>query len=59
MFKVNQGRKDMTGKKDIREFYREVLNMPGLTDKEIDQMRQNVVRLARAVCEHVWGRKFY
>jgi len=59
MVNVYHGRKHETGKKDIREFYREVLNMPGLTDKEIDQMRQNVVRLARAVCEHVWGRKFY
>ena len=49
----------MTGKKDIRDFYRQVLHMPGLTDKEINHMRQNVIRLARAICEHVWGKKVF
>ena len=55
---------------NIKMFYRlpkgismihnqEILKMPNFANCEIDQMRQNVIRLARAVCEHVWGRKFY
>jgi len=56
---VNHSKGNGTGKKDIRDFYREVLPRPGMTDRETDRMRQNVIRLTRAVCEHAWGRKFY
>ncbi len=59
MVKVNRASRNRTGEKDIRDFYRKVLHMPDLKDREIDQMRQNVIRLARAICEHVWGKKFY
>jgi hypothetical protein len=59
MVKVNRDSRNKTRKKDIHDFYREVLQMPDLTDREIDQIRQNVIRLARAICEYVWGRKFY
>jgi hypothetical protein len=43
----------------IRQRYRELLSPPTLTDREIDKMRQNLARLARTICEHVWGKKFY
>ena len=33
--------------------------MLNLANCEIDQMRQNVIRLAHTVCEYVWGRMFY
>jgi hypothetical protein len=45
--------------KDIYDRYREILEMPHLTPKEIDRMRQNLLAIARAVCEHVWKKKFY
>ena len=41
------------------EVYREILGKPELTEKEIDEMRLNVQRLARSICEHVWKEKFY
>ena len=59
MVKVNRASRSRSGKKDIHDFYRDVLHMPDLTDREINEMRQNVIRLARAVCEHVWGKKFF
>jgi hypothetical protein len=43
----------------MRELYRKVLRTPGLNDKEVDEMRQHVIRLARTLCEHVWGKRFY
>ena len=43
----------------IRDAYRRVLREPGLTDREIDDMRAHIVRLARTLCEHVWGKRFY
>jgi hypothetical protein len=46
-------------KKDIYDRYREVLEMPHLTPQEIDRMRVNLNALARAICEHVWKKKFY
>ena len=57
----------MTSKKDktkkaktsIYDKYREILNMPDLTDKQIDQMRKYLGLLARTICEHVWKKKFY
>lgn len=43
----------------MRDVYRRILRTPNLSDKEIDDMRQHVIRLARALCEHVWGKPFY
>ena len=43
----------------MREGYRRLLQRPDLTDQEIDAMRQHVIRLAQALCEHVWGMRFY
>jgi hypothetical protein len=44
---------------DFYLLYREKLKMPKLTKKQIDEMRQTMQAIARAVCEHVWGKKFY
>ena len=44
---------------DIYEEYRRCLKKPDLTKKEIDEMRVHVGLLARTICEHVWGEKFY
>jgi hypothetical protein len=46
-------------KKDIYDQYRETLEMPKLTRQEIDRMRENLRAIARAICEHVWKKKFY
>jgi len=46
-------------KADACEKYRRILKMPGLTDKEVDEMRKHLSLLARTICEHVWGKKFY
>jgi hypothetical protein len=43
----------------MRDSYRAALGQPDLGDREIDEMRQHVMRLGRAVCEHVWGKRFY
>jgi hypothetical protein len=51
--------KTKTKKTNIYDLYREILQMPGLSKSKINQMRQNVIRLARAICEYVWGKKFY
>lgn len=45
--------------KDIYKEYRRCLKNPELTEKEIDEMRINMQLLARTICEHVWGEKFY
>ena len=47
------------GQSDIYARYREILEMPDLPRKEIDEMRENVRLLAQAICEHVWGKKLY
>lgn len=39
--------------------YRELLNRPELSKKEIEQIRQTLRAIARAVCEHVWNQEFY
>ena len=46
-------------KETIYDKYRRTLGMPQLTDREIDEMRRNLQLLAQAICEHVWGKKFY
>jgi len=45
--------------KDIYNQYRAILERPALTEREIDQMRENMRAIARAVCEHVWKKKVY
>ena len=45
--------------KDIYDKYREFLKKPDLKNKEIDEMRKNIILLAQTICEHVWGKKFY
>ncbi len=52
--------KKTIGKKaGVYERYRDVLEIPHLTTREIDEMRKHVGLLARTICEHVWGKKFY
>lgn len=46
-------------KADIYETYRHILKMPNLANKEIDEMRKNLIFLAQTICEHTWGKKFY
>jgi hypothetical protein len=41
-----------------RDAYRRMVQRHDLSEKEIDEMRQHVIRLARALCEHVWGKRF-
>lgn len=43
----------------IYDRYRELLKAHDLTKKEIDTIRRHVQRLARTICEHVWGKKFF
>jgi hypothetical protein len=43
----------------IYDKYRQILDRPDLTEKEIDNMRNHLKLLARTICEHVWGKKFY
>jgi hypothetical protein len=51
--------KTKTKKTNIYNLYREILQIPGLSKSEINQMRHNIIRLARATYEYVWGKKFY
>ena len=44
---------------DIYAKYREILEMPDLTRKEVDKMRESIRLIAQSICEHVWGKKFY
>jgi len=46
-------------KTNIYDRYRQILDMPDLTDKQIDRMRRHLGLLARTICEHVWKKKFY
>lgn len=46
-------------KTSTAEMYRRLLRMPTLKDFEVEEIRKNVQAIARAVCEHVWGKKFY
>jgi hypothetical protein len=43
----------------MRDVYRKNLQKPVLTDNEVDAMRQQVIRLAQTLCEHVWGKLLY
>lgn len=51
--------REIKNSRTIRYRYRKLLGRPDLTDREIDQMRANVVRIARTICEYVWGKSFY
>ena len=44
---------------EMRDVYRRMLRTSDLTDREIDDMRQHVIRLAQVLCEHVWDKRFY
>ena len=46
-------------RKTVYDQYREILEMPDLTEREIDEMRPHVELLAQTICEHVWDTKFY
>lgn len=46
-------------KVDICDKYRRILKMARLINKEIDEMREQVSLLVRAICERVWGKKPY
>jgi hypothetical protein len=43
----------------MRDVYRKMLQTPQLSDQEIDETRKHVIQLARTICEHVWGKRFY
>jgi hypothetical protein len=53
--------KGITRKKgrDVYSRYRTALRIPRLGRKKIVEIRQALQVIARAVCEHVWGKKFY
>ena len=53
------GTRSSKGKTDVYDEYRRILKTPDLTNKEIDEMRKHLNLLARTICEHVWGKKFY
>ena len=44
---------------NIYNTYRNILDMPDLTNEEIDKMRPHVILIAQTICEHVWDKKFY
>jgi len=46
-------------KTTVYDKYREILYMPDLTDKQINEMRKHLGSLARTMCEYVWSKKFY
>lgn len=46
-------------KSDIYEKYRQILERPDLTKREIDKMRKHLGLFAQTICEYVWGKKFY
>jgi len=43
----------------MHDVYRRMLRRSDLPDQEIDDIRQHVIRFAQALCEHVWGKRFY
>jgi len=51
--------KTKKAKINIYDRYREILDIPNLTDNQIDQMRKNLDLLARTICEYAWKKKFY
>jgi hypothetical protein len=56
---MNKRHKTKRRKRDIYDKYRGILEISDLTEKQIDEVRKHLALLARTVCEHVWGRKFY
>ncbi len=51
--------KNKNKKVDVYNQYRLILGKPELTNKEIDELRKYLGLLSQAICEHVWGKKFY
>ena len=43
----------------LHDKYGRLLKERGLTAEQIEAMRKHVILLARTICEHVWGKKFY
>lgn len=39
--------------------YRDLLEQPDVSTEEIEQIRQTLRAIARAVCEHIWHQEFY
>ena len=56
---MNEKVNTQKAKTTVYDKYREILDMPDLTDKQIDQMRKHLGLLAHTICEHVWRKKFY
>lgn len=44
---------------NVHDAYRHVLEMPHLADAEIIELRHSFIPLVQAICEQVWGQKFY
>lgn len=55
---MSKPRKKKKGGKTY-DAYSRILKLPDLTDREIEEMRRNLRLMARTICEHVWGKKFY
>jgi len=43
----------------LRDAYCKLVQKPHLSDQQVDEMRKHVSQLARTICEHVWGKRFY
>lgn len=56
---MKSGQSKKRGGEDQSEKYRQILNLPELTDDEIRESQRNLRLLAQAICEHVWKKKFY
>jgi len=51
--------KTKTKKESIYNEYRRILEKPDLSNKEIEEMRDNLRLIATTICEHVWKKKFH
>lgn len=45
-------------RESAKELYRRLV-LPSLKDSEVEVIRRNTQALARILCEHVWGKRFY
>lgn len=46
-------------KLNMHSKYRQILEMPDLSDCDIDEIRKPLIHIAQTICEHVWGERFY
>lgn len=46
-------------RKNIYDKYREILEMPNLSNSQIDNMREHLILFAKTICEYVWRNKYY